>query len=288
MPDSPPPSSGHTLGEELITGAAEIKITDQKIPLLPRFDPWNTVSDLFALESYIFDDELLKAVDSLLVVRHFIRSSFLRVPVAMSLPSEDILIFFPVFEKRVANWELDIANSLGETVRRIKGKGQPPAAVTWDGLTDDGQPVPTGDVYTFTFNACDARGNQTRIPCEPMKINAVTYQKDSGWILSIAADHLFLSEGYQLTPDAGQRLDEIGNYIKERLSTRRKADSGIERAEVVVQVYTENEALSFNRCKVMEAEIGRRVVLPRDGLKVVPKFIPGLVPKYSRIEIHIR
>lgn len=286
--DSLGPGAGHTLGEELVTGAAEMKITDQKIFLIPRFDPWNTVSDLFALESYVFDDELLRAVDSLLALRHFIRSSFLRVPVEMSLPLEDILIFFPSFEKRVANWELVIANSLGETVRRIEGKGQPPAAITWDGLSDDGQPVPTGDVYTFTFNAFDARGNQTRIPCEPMKINAVSYQKDKEWIVSIAADQFFLPEGSRLASSASVRLDEIGNYIKERLSVRRKADSGMQKAEVVVYVYSENEALSFDRCKVMEAEIERRVVLPKDALKVVPKFIPGLQPKYSRIEIHIR
>ncbi|MEO0019776.1 MAG: FlgD immunoglobulin-like domain containing protein [candidate division WOR-3 bacterium] len=278
-PESQPAPGEHALGEELITGEAEIVITDQKFSLVPQFDPWIPVQEFFGSESYVFDDELLKAVDSLLVSRQFLSSSYLRVPVERTFLAGDILVFLPEFEKRVANWELVIANSLGETVRHIKGKGQPPAVITWDGRTDDGEPIPTGDVYSFTFNAYDARGNQTRIPCEPMKINAVSWEEKNEWILSIVADELFVSDGATLISTAAQRLDEIANFIKEH--TKRVVQ------EVVVYVYTEKEKLSFDRCAVMESEIGRRLVLPKDVLKVVPKFIPGLKPKQSRIEIHI-
>jgi hypothetical protein len=161
-------------------------------------------------------------------------------------------------------------------VRRFRQKGPPPAVITWDGRTDQGELIATGDVYSFTFNAYDAQGNQTRINCEPQRINAIVWQQGNEWVASIAADQLFVFDGAQLITEAGARLDEIGNLIKEHF-----------KKEVVVYVYTEKEELSIDRCRVMELEIGRRVVLPRDALKIAPRFIPGLQPKYSRIEIHI-
>jgi len=270
------PVSEHTLAEELITGEAEIKITDQKLFFPPQFNPWSPVNDILTTERYVFDEPLLNSIDSLTIPQYFLASSFLRVPVTRSFLYGDILVFLPTFEKRVATWELIVANSLGETVRRFRQKGPPPAVITWDGRTDQGELIATGDVYSFTFNAYDAQGNQTRINCEPQRINAIVWQQGNEWVASIAADQLFVFDGAQLITEAGARLDEIGNLIKEHF-----------KKEVVVYVYTEKEELSIDRCRVMELEIGRRVVLPRDALKIAPRFIPGLQPKYSRIEIHI-
>ncbi len=270
------PPAEHTLGEELITGEAEMKVSDQKLFFPPQFDPWTPLNDLLAPGSYIFDDGLLLAIDSLTIPQRFIKSSFLRVPVERSLVHGDILVFLPKFEKRVASWELEIANSLGETVRRVREKGIPPAVIIWDGRNDAGEPIATGDVYSFTFSAYDVHGNQTRINCEPQKINAVVWQEKNEWIVSIAADILFIPNGAEFTSGANVRLDEIANLIKERF-----------KKETVVYVYSEKEQLSVERGKVLETEIRRRVVFPSDGLKVMPRFIPGNQPKHSRIEIHI-
>jgi hypothetical protein len=54
-----------------------------------------------------------------------------------------------------------------------------------------------------------------------------------------------------------------------------------------VYVYTEQERLSTERCRVMQAELSRRMVLPSEALKVAPRFVPGLQPKLSKVEIHI-
>jgi len=75
---------------------------------------------------------------------------------------------------------------------------------------------------------------------------------------------------------ATPRLDEAANVVKEKL-----------KSQVVVYVYTELERLSAERCRVIEAELNRRVVLPPGALSVVPRFVPGLQPKLSKIEIRI-
>lgn len=270
------PANAHTIGEEVIVGETEIKIQDQKYYFPPQIDPWGPVNGLIAPESYVFDEGLFKAVDSLTVPHHFIHSSFLRVPVEKSFMYGEILIFLPSFEHRVATWELIIANSQGETVRRLREKGQPPAVITWDGRTDNGEPVATGDVYSFTFNAYDAQGNQTRIQCEPQQINAVIWKQKNEWVVSVAADLLFNPESAQLTGEAETMVDEIANVIKERF-----------KKEVVVYLYSEKEKLLNDRCQVVEKELLRRVVLPKGALKVAPRFIPGLQPKHSKVEIHI-
>jgi hypothetical protein len=210
------------------------------------------------------------------IPQHFSHSSYLRVPLERNFIYGDIMVFLPSFETRVSSWELVVSNTLGATVRRVTRKGQPPAVITWDGRTDDGDVISTGEVYSFTFNAYDARGNQTRIPGSPQRINAVCYQHENEWVVSIAADQLFVEGGVQLLELAPARLDEAVNIVKEKF-----------KKEVVAYVFTEQEKLSADRCRVIQDEIARRTVLPREALKVTPRFIPGFQPKLSKIEIHI-
>jgi flagellar motor protein MotB len=280
-PDSAPaqrarPNDAHSLGEELITGEAEVRIEDMKTSFPPQIDPFSPVNDLLAPGSYVFDDAMYRTIDSMTIPHHFIHSSYLRVPVERDFIYGDIMVFLPSFEKRVATWELVISNSLGETIRRVNRKGQPPAVITWDGRTDAGDLISTGDIYSFTFNAYDAQGNQTRIPGEPQVINALVTKQDNEWVVAIAAGQLFNEGTAQLSENAARRLDEAVNVIRERF-----------KREVVVYVYSEQEKLSGDRCKIMQAEIGRRLVIPAEALKVAPRFIPGLAPKYSKVEVHI-
>jgi len=276
-PDTTPKATGaHELGEELITGEAEVKITDTKLYFPPQIDPFTPINDLLAPGSYVFDDALYHSIDSMTIPHHFIRSSYLRVPVEKNFIYGDIMVFLPTFEKRVATWELVIANSLGETVRRETHKGQPPAVISWDGRTDTKEMIATGDIYSFTFNAYDAQGNQTRIPGTPQRIAAIVYQQENEWVISIAADQLFETNTARLTELAPARLDEAANIIKEHF-----------KKEVVVYVYSEQERLSGDRCTTMQSELSRRLVLPKEALKVAPRFIPGLQPKHSKVEIHI-
>lgn len=266
----------HTLGEELITGEAEIRIEEQKPYVPPQIDPFSPINDLLVPGSYVFDDALIRTIDSMTIPSHFIRSSTLRVPVERDFIYGDIVVFLPTFEKRVATWELVISNSLGETVRRVSRRGQPPAMITWDGRNEDGELIPIGDIYTFTFNAYDAHGNQTRIPGDPQRVSAVVTQQGEEWIIAMAADLLFNEGSAVLNEQAPPRIDEAANIIKEHYHR-----------EVVIYVYSEQERLLSDRCRVIQTEFSRRLIVPQEALKVAPRFVPGLVPKHSRIEIHI-
>ena len=271
-----PTGDQHAIGEEVIKGETEVKIEDTKPFSAPQIDPFSPVNKLLAPESYILDDALYHSVDSLTIPQYFAHSSYLRIPTERNFIYGDMMVFLPAFEQRVANWNLEVSNSLGETVRRIARKGQPTAVITWDGKTDAGEPIAPGEVYSFTFNAYDAQGNQTRIPGTPQRVDGLVQETGGEWVVSIAADQIFTDGGAQLLERAAPRLDEAANVVKEKF-----------KSQVVVYVYTELERLSAERCRVIEAELNRRVVLPAGALGVVPRFVPGLQPKLSKIEIRI-
>jgi flagellar motor protein MotB len=273
---SSPGGDQHAIGEEVIKGETEVRIEDMKPYFPPQIDPFAPVNELLAPESYVLDDALYHSVDSMTIPQHFAHSSYLRIPVERNFIYGDMMVFLPSFEQRVATWNLDVSNSLGETVRRIARKGPPPAVITWDGKTDEGEPIAPGEVYSFTFNAYDAQGNQTRIPETPQRVNGIVQQVGEEWVVSIAADQVFAEGGAQLIEQATPRLDEAANVVREKFKN-----------QVLVYVYTEQERLSAERCRVIQAELGRRVVLPAEALKVVPRFVPGLQPKLSKIEIRI-
>ncbi len=266
----------HAIGEEVIKGETEVKIEDMKPFSSPQIDPFSPVNELLAPGSYVLDDALYHSVDSMTIPQYFAHSSYLRIPTERNFIYGDMMVFLPAFEQRVANWDLEVSNSLGETVRRIAHKGQPPAIITWDGKTDAGEPIAPGEVYSFTFNAYDALGNQTRIPGTPQRVNGVVQEVGEEWVVAVAADQIFTEGGAQLLEQAAPRLDEAANVVKERF-----------KRQVVVYVYTEQEHLSAERCQVVEVELNRRVVLPAGALSVVPRFVPGLQPKFSKIEIRI-
>ncbi|MEO0093140.1 MAG: hypothetical protein ABIK67_02640, partial [candidate division WOR-3 bacterium] len=263
--------------EEVISGQTQVFIEDTKIYSTPLIDPFEPLADFLKSDKYIFDEKLYDDIDKLTIPNQFLRSSYLRVPVESEIISGDVLVFLPKFETNVASWELVVTNSLGETVRRVSRKGNPPALITWDGRTETGEMMITGEVYNFTFYAYDALGNQTRIMGKPQHISGILYQDKGEWIITLAGEAIFRRSTADLTLDAKMRLDEASNIIKEKF-----------KKEIIIYVYTENEPLSQARCQILQKEFLSRMVIPKEMFAVVPRFIPGLAPKYSKIEIHIR
>lgn len=273
------PAAGaeHTLGEEEIVGEATITITDRKPVHIPSLDLFLPIQNLLQSESYIFDEALARSMDLLTTPAVAISSPYLRVPVEERFISGDIMTFLSHFDRQVASWEFEVANSLGQPVRRVARRGQPPYIIYWDGRTDTGEPIATGEVYSFIFTAQDAVGNRTRLQGMPRRVDAMVFRSDGEVLISIAADSIFQDGASRLLDDAGPRLDEAANIIRETF-----------RREVGISVYTEEERLSTDRCNTMRTEFARRLVLPDGALSVTPRFVPGLQPKSSRVEIRIR
>jgi hypothetical protein len=271
------PKGEHELGTEEIKAAERLKIDDLKPQFFPMIDPYAPINSVVKTDKYIYDDKILTAIDSIAVPSHYLHSSYLRSPVVDRLITGDVLVFLPRFDKSVSSWELVVSNSNGETVRRVKRNGTPPNIINWDGRDDNNAVINTGETYDFTFYAYDAIGNQTRIPGRPQKIRGLLYHEGAEWVVAMAGDEIFDSRTTRLTAGAQRWFEEAANVVREKF-----------KREVVVFVYSEREDLSAEQGQVVVGELTGRIKLPKDAMKMVPRFVPGLQPKFAKVEVHIR
>ncbi len=267
----------HEIGEEVIKGELKMKITEQKIYLSPPINGFAPLDSIIAQERYIFDEKLYGTIDALNTPILYLHSEYLRVPLVSSLMYGSIALFIPKFEKTVSSWELVITDARGEVVRKYSQRGLPPPTISWDGRTDRGEMCNMGEVYNYVFTAFDALGNPTRITGRSYKFNGIVYEEKGSKVVALSCGALFEGNTSVLGSEANGYIDEISNIIKERF-----------KKEVVVYSYSENETLAKARGEVLMNEIVKRTVLPEKAIKTTPRFIPGLAPKYSKVEIIIQ
>lgn len=267
----------HEIGEEVIKGEIKITIQDPKLYLFPTIKPFAPLESIISQERYIFDEKLYATIDALNTPILYLHSEYLRIPLVTRLMYGSIALFVPKFEKTVSSWELVITDANGEVVRRYAQRGLPPSSIFWDGRTDGGEMCNMGEVYNYLFTAFDAIGNPTRISGRSYKFNGVVYEEKGSKIIAISCGVLFNENSQDLVMDAVTYLDEMGNIVKENF-----------KKEVVVYSYSESEVLAKSRGDEIMNEIIKRNVLPSQAIKTTPRFTPGLLPKYSKIEIIIQ
>lgn len=272
-----PKTGGHEIGEEVIKGEVEFKIEDRKILLFPELAPFAPLDSIISQERYIFDEKLYATIDALNTPILYLHSEYLRIPLVSRFMYGSIALFIPRFEKTVSSWELVITDSNGEVVRRYAARGLPPSSIAWDGRTDNGKMANMGEVYNYVFTAFDAVGNPTRISGRSYKFTGIVYDEKETKIVAISSDELFNKKSKYLSTDATPYLDEVANIIKENF-----------KKEVVIYSYSASEARAKARGKIIMDELVKRTVLPEEAVKTAPRFIPGLKPKYSKIEIVIQ
>ncbi|MGQ9664158.1 MAG: hypothetical protein ACUVUH_02340 [bacterium] len=269
--------SEHEIGEEVIKGELKFKINDPKIYLQVELNPFAPLDSIISRERYIFDEKLYTTIDALNTPILYLHSEYLRVPLVARLMYGSIALFIPKFEKAVSSWELVITDAKGEVVRRYAQRGIPPAALYWDGRTDSGEMCNMGEVYNYVFTAFDAIGNPTRITGRAYTFNGIVYEDKGTTIIALSSKVLFNENASGLNSESAPYIEEIANLVKEKF-----------KKEVVVYSYSESEALARSRGEVILNEITKRAILPEKRISTAPRFIPGLLPKYSKIEIVIQ
>ena len=258
----------NNLGTVSVTGVERLRADDLKPVVNPKIDPYQPITAVLKLENYVYDDQLYKTIDSIAIPSLYLHSSYIRTPVVERLVRGDVLVFLPRFEKNVATWELIVSNSNGETVRRIRQKGNPPNIISWDGRDDNGQVVNVGETYDFTFYAYDAIGNQTRIPGRPQRVFGMLYKDGSEWIVGHRRRRDLRVAGDQ-GPAHGRSLARRGRQYRQGEVQERGGRLRLHRPRGPL-----SRAL-----QIMVQELQRRALLPKDAIQSAARFTPGLQPK---------
>ncbi|MBN2367194.1 MAG: hypothetical protein JXL67_13580 [Calditrichaeota bacterium] len=115
--------------------------------------------------------------------------------------------------KDLASWKIDIFTSDGRNFRSLSGEGDPPPAISWDGLDNEGNPLIPGAHYSYSFTATDKAGNRRTFPGEAFTVPALYLVSDEEIWIGLANSTLFSPEGYGLTRDAAELSEELVSFI---------------------------------------------------------------------------
>ena len=134
-------------------------------------------------------------------------------PQFTSLQPAPVKQFFVKLQS-VKQWELNIMTSEGTIFRRITGNGNPPSIITWDGLSDAGEPLIPGFSYSYSLNAVDKAGNKRLFTGKTFSVPSFYLKQNNTVVVGISGQMLFADVGYGLNPDAKNLAAEVAGIIR--------------------------------------------------------------------------
>src|SRR5262249_1833608 len=84
---------------------------------------------------------------------------------------------------------------------RVRGNGDPPREIAWDGRGTDGTPVLPGTSYSYLFEARDKAGNKRNFVGEGFRVNAFRFATAHGPMLVFSSQELERPGGAPWGPD---------------------------------------------------------------------------------------
>ncbi|HSG27053.1 MAG TPA: hypothetical protein VLA34_01140, partial [Candidatus Krumholzibacterium sp.] len=90
----------------------------------------------------------------------------------------------------VEGWKLTIVDSRSGEVRSFDGDGNPPDRIGWDGLSEDGMPMPPGYTYSYMVEAWDRAGNNRNFVGKGFDLPAYRVTTGDGMAFLFAGSHL--------------------------------------------------------------------------------------------------
>ncbi len=94
----------------------------------------------------------------------------------------DVLTIMPDIEdiSGIAEWKGSILTAEGECFKTFQGTGAPAEEITWDGISDSGRLVDSGEDYAIHFEAVDLAGNRAVGEPEGFSIDILVVQTERG------------------------------------------------------------------------------------------------------------
>jgi hypothetical protein len=273
------PSGGTQVGDEEITGKAQLKIDDAEKPsfdLMPRlFSPLDSILDE---KEQILNKRTLVVIDSFINESVSLKSPYLRVPTEENTLHEVIKIeILDPRRKEIKHWEIYITDAQGMTLKTYSGKGYPPKGITWDGKDENGQEVVIpGEPYNYILTIYGDAEQRLRLTGEPFKVKGFQYTRPDEMKLLMTTNVLFVKNTSEFSPYADERMREILNIAKLHYDN-----------DIHVDIYCTDDLRSQMRGEAIEKYFYDHMELGTEVVQVNSRFFAG-GPKYERVEIVIR
>lgn len=272
MPGVPEPQSGGQQGslpEVIIKGGERSSVGSERPPIELQLD-----SDEAALPATEVEADLLGRQPEALrnpragFAEHLsnanavlpARIRLARDPVKVFYPLREIMAVSPSLSQEIGTgWEMVITDSEGHSLRKLAGRGLPPANVPWNGRSERGEIISVGKSYSMVITYRDTRGQTRNYVGEPFSFDGVIHQEGKGLFIS-----LWITAIYESAKGTGGEGETIGNSGMELL---REAADWIKRYyftyPIRVECYSRSEALATSRAQGIAKTLGSLLLLPR-------------------------
>ncbi len=181
-----------------------------------------------------------------------------RTPVAQFYPAD------PEGHK-VKTWNLAVTDYRGSPFKTYEGKNNPPDALVWDGLGDNGEMLRVGYPYSYVFSLTDKGTNTYNHAGVSFRIPALDYHRDGDRVLEMAGGQLFAREESELSEMGLRWLTRSADEI------RRHPYSPVR-----VIVTAETAILAERRASEVAAYLAESMILPLEQVATETILRPDL------------
>lgn len=242
--------------EVVVKGTLKIKIETEKPDIEVKTDPNEVAKAVVATETEFLG---LAPAD--------IREARMALPEVISEKRADYnadLSFLeetPIFRIspkmpasiQIERWNFKVTDPTGAAVKTLKGEGNLPSEIIWDGFDQEGRIMKLSAPYLYTLTYMDKAGNpgSTRRQT-PKQVEAIKYFRENKLILEYSDKLLFEPKRKERISEQGRSvIKEIMDYIK--MSNR---------YPVEVFVYAEDAGLAGDQIQTLQLIFEKELKLP--------------------------
>jgi outer membrane protein OmpA-like peptidoglycan-associated protein len=185
---------------------------------------------------------------------------------------DDLLYIKPkiIDQTSIASWRVKIYTSSGTHFKTFRGMQMPKEEIQWDGISDTGVLVDSGEDYYLVLEATDAVNNTDQSEKVPFSIDILVISTERGLKIQVSN----IEFGFNTANLQGEKTFTILNKI---VYVLRKYD----KYSIVVEGHTDsigNEEYNLNLSKKRAESVGRYLI--DNGINADRLSYEGLGPKY--------
>lgn len=242
--------------EVVVKGTLKIKIETEKPDIEVKTDPNEVANSVVATET-----EFLGLAPS------DIREARMALPEVISEKRADYnadLSFLeetPIFRIspkmpagiQIEKWSFKVTDPTGSAVKTLRGEGDLPSEIVWDGFDQEGRIMKLSAPYLYTLTYMDKAGNPGSTRREtPKQVEAIKYFRENKLILEYSNKLLF-------EPKRKERLSESGRSVIKEIMDYIKMSN---KYPVEVFVYAEDVGLAGDQIQTLQIMFEKELKLP--------------------------
>ncbi len=114
---------------------------------------------------------------------------------------------------KIAQWRMVITDDQGKVFRMIKGKGNMPKAVSWDGFSESGQQLKVGHSYAYSLSVLDESDVPTYLFGKTINVGGFAGESGGKMTLSLDTKILFI-KGPAFSPQGKAYMLEARDWLR--------------------------------------------------------------------------